>query len=241
MLKRLGQSQLVQALLGFCMASYLRLLRRTTRFVLDPPDLYDDVDKDKPFIAALWHGQHLMLPFMIRKVDDCTCLISRHGTAEINARAVRHLGIGVLRGSGAGKDKQRKKRGAEGAQALRAMLDALASGLIVGVTADIPKTRRVAGPGLILLAKLSGRPIRPCTVVTSRRIDFDSWDQASVGLPFGRGVIALGDAISVAPDASPEAMEEARRSLEAGLDRLHERAYALIGSVDPGGMDRARP
>jgi lysophospholipid acyltransferase (LPLAT)-like uncharacterized protein len=237
MLKRLGRTRAVQAALGFGMASYLRLLRATTRFRLDPPDLYADVDKDKPFIAALWHGQHLMLPFMIRKVDRCTCLISKHGTAEINARAVRHLGIGVLRGSGAGKGNERQRRKG-GARALRAMLDALASGLIVGVTADIPKIRRVAGPGLILLAKHSGRPIRPCTVVTSRRIDFDSWDHASLGLPFGRGVIALGDAIRVAPDASPEAMEEARRALEAGLDRLHARAYALIGAADPGAVRR---
>jgi lysophospholipid acyltransferase (LPLAT)-like uncharacterized protein len=237
MLKRLGRTRLAQAVLGFGMASYLRLLRRTTSFTLDPPDLYDDVDKDKPFIAALWHGQHLMLPFMIRKVDNCTCLISKHGTAEVNARAVRHLGIGVLRGSGAGKGNERQRRKG-GAQALRAMLDALASGLIVGVTADIPKTRRVAGPGIILLAKLSGRPIRPCTVVSSRRIDFDSWDHASMGLPFGRAVIALGEAIKVAPDASPDEMEAARRALESGLDRLHERAYALIGSTDPGSMGR---
>jgi len=237
MLKRIGRTSLAQAALGFGMASYLRLLRRTTRFVHDPPDLYRDVDKDKPFIAALWHGQHLMLPFMIRAVDACTCLISKHGTAEINARAVQHLGIGVLRGSGAGKGSQRRKGGAK---ALRLMLDALASGLIVGVTADIPKTRRVAGPGIILLAKLSGRPIRPCTVVASRRIDFNSWDHASMGLPFGRGVIALGEAIKVAPDATPEQMEEARRALEISLDRLHVRAYALIGSVDPGGMGGER-
>jgi lysophospholipid acyltransferase (LPLAT)-like uncharacterized protein len=239
MLKRIGRTRPVQAALGFGMATYLRLLRSTTRFRLDPPDLYDDVDKDKPFIAALWHGQHLMLPFMIRAVDDCTCLISKHGTAEINARAVRHLGIGVLRGSGAGKGSRRQRRKG-GSKALRAMLQALASGLIVGVTADIPKTRRVVGPGIILLAKLSGRPIRPCTVVMSRRIDFDSWDRASMGLPFGRGVIALGEAIRVAPDASPETMEAARRALENGLDRLHARAYALIGSVDPGGMGGGR-
>jgi lysophospholipid acyltransferase (LPLAT)-like uncharacterized protein len=237
MLKRIGRTRPVQAALGFGLASYLRLLRLTTRFTLDPPDLYDDVDKDKPFIAALWHGQHLMLPFMIRHVDHCTCLISKHGTAEINARAVGHLGIGVLRGSGAGRGSQRRKGGA---RALRGMLEALAFGLIVGVTADIPKTRRVAGQGIILLAKLSGRPIRPCAVVASRRIDFDSWDHASMGLPFGRGVIALGEAIRVAPDASPEAMEEARRALETGLDRLHARAYALIGSVDPGGMGGER-
>jgi lysophospholipid acyltransferase (LPLAT)-like uncharacterized protein len=110
----------------------------------------------------------------------------------------------------------------------------LASGLIIGITADIPKTPRIVGPGIIMLAKLSGRPIRPCAVVTSRRIDFDTWDHASLGLPFGRGVIALGDAVRVASDASPDDMEQARQALENGLDRLHERAYALIGSADPG-------
>jgi lysophospholipid acyltransferase (LPLAT)-like uncharacterized protein len=237
MLKRLGRTGPVQALFGLGMATYLRLLRRTTSFVLDPPDLYNDVDKDKPFIAALWHGQHLMLPFMIRSVDNCTCLISKHGTAEINARAVRHLGIGVLRGSGAGtaSERQRKKGGAP---AMRAMLDALTSGLIVGITADIPKTRRVAGQGIILLAKLSGRPIRPCTVVASRRVDFDTWDHASIGLPFGRAVIGLGEAIRVPAEASDEEMEWARRELEKELDRLHKRAYALVGSVDPGAMGR---
>ena len=61
-----------------------------------------------------------------------------------------------------------------------------------------------------------------------------------MGLPFGRGVIALGEAIHVTPDASPDAMEQARRDLENGLDRLHERAYALIGSNDPGGMGGER-
>jgi len=237
MLKQIARSRPMLALLGFSFATYLRLLRRTTRFMLDPPDLYLDVDKDKPFIAALWHGQHLMLPFMIRDVDKCTCLISKHATAEINALAARHLGIGVLRGSGAGKGDPRRKGGS---QAMREMLDALASGLIVGVTADIPKTARVAGRGIILLAKLSGRPIRPCAVVASRRIDFDTWDHASMGLPLGRGVIALGDAIRVTPDASPEEMEQARRTLENGLDRLHERAYALIGSADPGAMGGER-
>jgi lysophospholipid acyltransferase (LPLAT)-like uncharacterized protein len=237
MLKYIGRTRPVLAALGFGLASYLRLLRRTTRFTLDPPDLYVDVDKDKPFIAALWHGQHFMLPFMIRKVDNCTCLISKHATAEINARAARYLGIGVLRGSGASKGDSRRKGGA---QALRQMLDALASGLIIGITADIPKTSRIVGPGVILLAKLSGRPIRPCAVVTSSRIDFDTWDHASLGLPFGRGVIALGEPIRVARDASPDDMEAARRALEIGLDRLHERAYALIGSADPGARGEKR-
>jgi lysophospholipid acyltransferase (LPLAT)-like uncharacterized protein len=65
------------------------------------------------------------------------------------------------------------------------------------LTADIPKRARVAGPGIIALARASGRPIHPIAVVTSRRIDFKSWDRASIGLPFGRGAIVVGEAIRV--------------------------------------------
>ena len=92
--------------------------------------------------------------------------------------------------------------------------------------------------GIVLLAKLSGRPIRPCTVISSRRIDFDSWDHASLGLPFGRGVIALGDAVRRASSIASGEASGAMRTVEAGLDRLHARAYAVIGATDPGAMQR---
>jgi lysophospholipid acyltransferase (LPLAT)-like uncharacterized protein len=81
---------------------------------------------------------------------------------------------------------------------------------------------------------LSGRPIVPVAVVTNRRIDFDSWDRASIGLPFGRGAIVLGEPFSVPKDADEPALERLRQSVERELDRVHERAYALVGSRDPG-------
>ena len=66
------------------------------------------------------------------------------------------------------------------------------------MTADVPKIARVCGEGIVTLARLSGRPIVPVAVVTSRRIDFESWDRASLGLPFGRGAMVLGEPIRVA-------------------------------------------
>ena len=70
--------------------------------------------------------------------------------------------------------------------------------------------------------------------MTSRRIDFKSWDRASIGLPFGRGAIVVGEEIRVARDADEATIEAARQALEADLDAVHARAYALIGSRDPG-------
>jgi lysophospholipid acyltransferase (LPLAT)-like uncharacterized protein len=231
MLTGLLRSAPVQSGLGRLLAAYLRLVGRTNRFVTDPPDLFDRLDREKPFICALWHGQHFMIPLGKRPQDRYAVLISRHGDGGINAAACRHFGIRPIRASGGKPGKMHKRGGVVG---LREMLRALAQGESVTLTADIPKVARVAGPGIVTLAKLSGRPIYPCAVVTSRRWQFHNWDRASVGLPFGRGVVAVGEPIRVERDADAETLEAARKSLERGLDAVHARAYGLVGGSDPG-------
>ena len=110
---------------------------------------------------------------------------------------------------------------------------------MVVLTADVPKVSRVCGRGIVTLAQLSGRPIVPVEVVTSRRIDFRGWDRASLGLPFGRGAMVLGEPIHVLRDADEAALEAARQAVERGLDAVHARAYALVGASDPGAKSAA--
>jgi lysophospholipid acyltransferase (LPLAT)-like uncharacterized protein len=188
-----------------------------------------------PVIAAMWHGQHFMIHFAKRPQDRAASLVSRSADGEFNAIALRHLGVRAIRGSGA-RGRSIAKKG--GATALRGMLRALADGEMIVMTADIPKVSRVCGLGIVTLAQMSGRPIVPVAVVTSRRIDFRSWDRASLGLPFGRGAMVLGGPIHVPRDASEAAVEEARLAVERSLDAVHERAYALVGSPDPGAKKR---
>ena len=227
--KRITRSRAVQEALGFLVASYLKFVHRTNRFVMEPADAYDRIEM--PVIAAMWHGQHFMIHFAKRPQDRAASLVSRSGDGEFNAIALRHLGVRAIRGSGArGRDVRKKG----GIQAMRAMLRALGDGEMVVMTADIPKISRVCGQGIVTLAQLSGRPIVPVAVVTSRRIDFDSWDRASIGLPFGRGAMVLGHPIHVPRDADEQALESLRKTVERELDRVHERAYALVGSRDPG-------
>ena len=233
LVKRITRSRPVQETLGFLVAGYLKLVQRTNRFVMEPADAYDRIAQ-MPVIAAMWHGQHFMIHFAKRPQDRAASLVSRSGDGEFNAIALRHLGVRAIRGSGA-RGRDIRKKG--GVQALRAMLKALSDGEMVVMTADIPKIARVCGQGIVTLAQLSGRPIVPVAVVTSRRIDFDSWDKASIGLPFGRGAIVLGDPVHVPREADDEAMERLRRTVERELDRVHERAYALVGSKDPGAKD----
>ncbi|HZH51524.1 MAG TPA: lysophospholipid acyltransferase family protein [Microvirga sp.] len=236
LVKRIARTRPVQEVLGGLVAGYLKLVQRTNRFVMEPADAYDRIGPLMPVIAAMWHGQHFMIHFAKRPQDRAASLVSRSGDGEFNAVALRHLGVRAIRGSGArGRDVRKKG----GIAAMRAMLRALDDGEMVVMTADIPKISRVCGDGIVTLAQLSGRPIVPVAVVTSRRIDFKSWDRASIGLPFGRGAMVLGDPIHVPREADAQTLETLRQQVERELDAVHERAYALVGSKDPGA--KARP
>lgn len=234
MLKKIGRSQFARSALGALATKYLKLVRSTTRFVTEPADFPQRIAQELPVIAAMWHGQHFMIHFAWPQGADVSALISRHGDGEINAQILSRLGVRAIRGSG-GDPAKMQKRG--GAVALREMLRALEQGSTMVLTADIPKVSRRAGAGIVTLARMSGRPIYPIAVVSGRRVDFNSWDRASLALPFGRGAMVLGDPVHVARDASDAELEAARQAVQDGLDAVHARAYALVGAKDPG----ARP
>ena len=231
MLKQLGRSAAAQSLIGLVAVGYLRLVRATTRFVEDPADFRRTIPPHDPIIIAMWHGQHLMIHCACPPGMEVSALISKSGDGEINSKILERLGVSPIRGSGGDAAKSRKRGGMA---ALREMLRRLEQGSSVALTADVPKVSRIAGLGIVTLAQHSGRPIYPVAVVSARRIDVNSWDHASIALPFSRGAMVLGEPIMVARDAGPEALEEARLAVETGLNDVHARAYGLVGSHDPG-------
>ncbi len=232
MANRIGRSEFAQEAVGFLLANYLRLVERTSRFTTVPEDIGAYIRGKTPLIAAMWHGQHLMMP--LARPDTfgpVAVLISRHEDAGAQATAVRRLGITPIRGSGGPVDRQYYKGGAP---ALRELLRTLESGSSVALTADVPKRARVAGLGVVTLAKLSGRPIVPSALVLSRRFEFKTWDRATLGLPFSRAVVVVGDFINVPADADDAMLERARLAVQEGLDEAHRRGYAMVGATDPG-------
>lgn len=231
MFKRLGRMALVQWLIGGLAAGWLALVRATTRFTMEPEGFPELARRDEPMIVAMWHGQHFMVSYAWPRGMRVSALISRSGDGELNARVLERLGVEPIRGSGGAGAKMRKRGGVA---ALREMLRRLSEGSSIVLTADVPKIARVCGDGIVTLARLSGRPIYPIAVVCRWRIDFRSWDRASLGLPFGRGAMVLGAPVRVAMDASPAMQEAARAAVERGLNDAHRRAYATVGCVDPG-------
>jgi lysophospholipid acyltransferase (LPLAT)-like uncharacterized protein len=223
-LRRIADTLWVQKSLGIVAAEYLRLVWKTSRFGIDPTDTYARFAPDMPAIVAMWHGQHFMMPFFKRQEYLAKVLVSRSRDGEINAVAAERLGVGTIRGSGTnGRDFLRKG----GVAGFKQMLEALGHGYNVALTADVPKVSRVAGRGIVQLARASGRPIFPVAVATSRRVQLKNWDRSAVNLPFSRFAIAVGDPIRVAADADDTILEDARRQVEVGLNATTERAYAI--------------
>ncbi|MDB5652986.1 MAG: hypothetical protein JWQ94_599, partial [Tardiphaga sp.] len=102
-------------------------------------------------------------------------------------------------------------------------------------TADVPKRSRVAGLGIIMLARESGRPIMPFAMATSRFVQLKTWDRTTINMPFGRGVLVGGEPISVPADADRAMMETLRLRLEATLNDATRRAYIAVGRPEEAG------
>ena len=236
MLKRIARYPRLQAAIGAVLAGYLKFVRATTRFTWLGPYRVDDLKNEGAFICTIWHGQNFMIPLAMWDGARVAVMITRHGDGAVVAEACERMGMTPIRASG-GSHKQKDEKG--GAAGLRAMITALDQGYIVAMTPDVPKNARVAVPGIIALARLSGRPIRPICVATTNRIDLDNWDRTSLCLPFGRGAISVGEPIQIARDADAETQEQIRLKLERDLDAMHDAAYSFIGAKDPGEKLRA--
>jgi lysophospholipid acyltransferase (LPLAT)-like uncharacterized protein len=213
---------------------YLRLVWKTSRFHLEPPDIYESVKADLPIIIAMWHGQHFLMPFIKHKQHRAKTLISHHRDGAMNAAAANWLGVETIRGSGTHSADFDKKGGTS---AFVEMLRALEEGYSVALTADVPKVSRVCGMGIVKLASMSGRPIYPMAIATGRRRELNNWDRSAIPLPFGPGARITGEVIRVPRDADASQLEAARRAVEASLNAATARAYEI---ADRHRGDRAR-
>ena len=156
-----------------------------------------------------------------------SAIVSRHGDGDLTAATLERFGIGLIRGAGAGRRK--KDRG--GAYAFRTALEALNSGSIVAMTADVPTAQpRVAGKGIVTLARLSGRPIIPVAAATSRFFTLNTWSRMIVNLPFSKLVFVAGEPSFVPANSDEQMLDLARRKVERSLEAFVARAHALAGA-----------
>ncbi len=214
---------------GRAAARLIELVHRTSRIVFEPAGAPEELAKHHPAIIAVWHGQFMMLASERPKHVPFAAMVARHGDAEVIGEAMSKIGIELIRGAGAGT--RQKDRG--GAHALRAAMKALEDGKSIVMTADVPPgPARISGTGIIALARLSGRPIVPAAVASSRYTSLNTWSRMTVNLPYSKLAYVVGAPIIVPREASEAQVDAKRIEVETALNRITARAYELAGA-DP--------
>ena len=148
---------------GQTFARLIRHVASSSKIIHEPPDLMDRLREYHPCIVACWHGQFMMVATLRPENVKIAAMVARHGDAEIISETLQAMDVQLIRGAGAGW----RKRDRGGAAALRSSLQALADGASLVMTADVPPgPARVAGAGIITIARMSGRLIVPVALAT---------------------------------------------------------------------------
>jgi len=222
----------VQRLIGASIALYVRFVFATTRWDWRGLDAMAALRTGHgQGIGAFWHGRLALMPMLWRHAAPDAwaagrkpaMLISQSRDGELIAQAVHRLGAATVRGS-----TRRGDRDKGGSAAVRAILDLVARGGSFSVTPDGPRGPRMrASRGIAVLARLAQVPVYPASYATRFGLRLKSWDRFHAPLPFGRGVMIVGQPIAPAAD---EAGDEAfRAALEAALNKLTAEADAACG------------
>jgi len=223
------RSPLVLNVLAGSMAGYFRLIRTTSTFTFEPDPEGEFARSIRPYIAVGWHGQYFLLPALMQGTPDhrFEALVSRHADGELIARVISRFGHNAVRGSGSPSPRRIHEKG--GVEAFHAMRESLASGHSIVASANFLRTsRREVSRGIVTLARISGRPIVPFAIATSRKLTIDSWDSAVVNLPFSRGALVAGDPVPVDRHADADEAEAARIAVGKGIDAAQGRADEIV-------------
>jgi lysophospholipid acyltransferase (LPLAT)-like uncharacterized protein len=198
---------------------FLRALGATWRVARGGADPLENLDA-APLVMAIWHGGLLPAAFCWRDRRIAVAVSRSRDGDRIDAVLARLGFAPSARGS--------SSRGATAL--LRELIRRVRGGEPVAVLLDGPRgPAGVAKPGAVALARATGARLVPIGIAAAPAVRFGSWDRTALPLPFARIQILFGAPLTVPRDASPEALEAARSSLEAELHRLDAAAAAELG------------
>ena len=220
--KRALRNVTVQRLLARLGAGYIRLVIATTQWTEVNSTVRERLAADRqPFILCFWHNRVMLMPYCWRQMPlPFHMLISAHRDGQLISRIIGKFGLLTVSGS---KNKQ-------GALAFRTLRRHLKDGACVGITPDGPRgPRLVAGKGAVVLAQMAGVPLVPVSLATSRRRMLGSWDRFLLAWPFGRGILAWGEPLTVPQNADADGIEACRRELEVRLTTLCNQVDQQLG------------
>tara|TARA_R110002167_G_scaffold9558_7_gene44200 strand:+ start:2818 stop:3504 length:687 start_codon:yes stop_codon:yes gene_type:complete len=224
------RNPVIQAILAWLLARWMQFCFATIRWTHVNQTVAEEVwAQGGGVLCAFWHSRIGLSPacWPLDRAQSAKALISLSPDGQFIARAVALQGFPAVRGSSANKDKADRAKG--GSQALRDGLRQLKVGALA-ITPDGPRgPARQMAEGLPLMAKLSKAPVLFIGMACKPAIRLNSWDQALLPLPFGRGAIVWqradypegGDPTAVARDWTDRLTAvEVEADALVGLDRV---------------------
>lgn len=180
------------------------------------------LDAGKPVVVSFWHYAFIgAFPRLCRYKGVLMVSSSRDG--EYIARLAHTFGYSTVRGS----------RNNKGVQALKEMIRAVRKGDSAGIVADGSQgPARVAQPGALMVASMTGVPILPFVWSASRYWAIKSWDRTAFPKPFSKVEIAFGEPFSVPPRLKNEEFEPYRLELEKRLNDLYGEVWRAQGKTE---------
>ena len=173
------------------------------------------------FVAA-WHGRLLMCGIVARRKIGGKLLA--FNSPHPNGKMLAILNFFL---------KIRTVYGAPNKNPRAGMLNALKSfeqNYTLLLTPDGPSgPNQIAKRGVVLMAKISGRPIIPVGFSAKYALTLKSWDCFFLPAPFSRIFVNWGEEIFIPKDCNKQQLEDYRTGLEGTLNHLMQEADQFYG------------
>lgn len=226
--KQKGFENIQTRILGFLLASLLKLINLTLRW--DKTGLEVNGKHwtlHSPMILVFWHGDQLMMPWAYRSRElrrgskELHALVSMHSDGRIAAKALEYLTIRTVDGS--------STRGA-----LRALLhlkQRVGKNHHIAITPDGPKGPIfIAKQGAVMLSSSCEIPLFPVAIVAEKSWKLRSWDGMFIPKPFSKVVMLAAKPYTIPTSLSRDELEGESRKLTFLLNGLKSGALARLSS-----------
>lgn len=230
-MKNLLRSDGVQAVLGWVLGTYLRLILATVRWRHENLACVEPVlAGSSGAIALFWHGR---IPLCLSTAPQwwrkrTRALVSPSADGEFIAQALAMSGFPAIRISSAKKGDAAKAR--QAVAAIRESVAWVQGGGALVVTPDGPRgPGEVIAPGALQIARRSGQPVFLMGIAANPAFQMNTWDRIMWAAPFGRGSVVWEGPLFVPADADDAAIARLIEDWSARLSAATRRAETLVG------------
>lgn len=222
----------VQAVLGWVLGTYLRLILATVRWRHENVEVVEPVlAGEGGAIALFWHGR---IPLCLATAPQwwrkrTRAFVSPSADGEFIAQALSMAGFPSMRVSSAKKGDSAKAR--QAVAAIREAVNWVSGGGALVITPDGPRgPNEVVAPGALQIARRSGQPVFLMGIAANPAAQMrNTWDKVMWAAPFGRGAVVWDGPFLVPPDADDEVIAHLVKDWSARLSAATRRAEALVG------------